>query len=70
VGARLVLISLGGNDVLYFADEKLSSGDLAGLYTDFLPFLEGDRVLLVDVYTAWAAVPHLDDYLIDDSSIA
>jgi lysophospholipase L1-like esterase len=129
--ADLVLISLGGNDVLYFADEKFSSGDLAGLYEGFLPFLtevlarirailgairadnpevdvawllypnygrserwrdwvgeavqpsvvakldEGlsmlrdaftteDRVLLVDVYTAWAEVPRLDDYLIDE----
>ncbi|HOX47098.1 MAG TPA: SGNH/GDSL hydrolase family protein [Myxococcota bacterium] len=129
--ADLLLVSLGGNDVLYFADEKFSSGDMAGLYDGLLPFLtevlarirailaavrvdnpsvdvawllypnygrserwgewvgealqpsvvakldEGltllrdafspqDRILLVDVYQAWAEVPRLDDYLIDE----
>ena len=129
--ADLLLISLGGNDVLYFASDKLQEGDLDGLFNGLNDFvlevmdrvrlivgearLENpdldvayllypnygrsdtwaawigeamqptvvaklaeaielirssmapeDRMMLVDLYSAWADVEPLDDLLVDE----
>ncbi len=129
--ADLILISLGGNDVLYFADDKFQAGDIDGLFNGLNDFVAivlervrgivaeirvenpdvdvayllypnygrsdawaywigeamqptiiaklgeaielirssitpEDRMLLVDLYSAWADVAPLDDLLVDE----